>query len=48
MMRTDEIMLECLEKELRLIKEEVDDIERKLVIIRKNSDKLIDKDIRRK
>lgn len=48
MMRTDEIMLECLEKELRLIKMEVDDIERKLVIIRKNSDKLMNKDMRRK
>lgn len=48
MMRTDEIMLECLEKEIRLIKEELDDIERKLVILRKNTDKLTDKDIRRK
>ena len=48
MMRTDEIMLECLEKEIRLIKEEVDDIERKLVILRKNTDRLTDKNIRRK
>ena len=48
MMRTDEIMQECLEKEIRLIKEEVDDIERKLVILRKNTDKLTDKDMRRK
>lgn len=29
MMRNDRIMLECLEKELRLIKAEVDDIEKK-------------------
>lgn len=48
MMRNDRIMLECLEKEIRLIKEEVDDIERKLVILRKNTDKLTDKDMRRK
>ncbi len=41
-------MLECLEKELRLIKAEVDDIERKLVILRKNTDKLADKNMRRK
>lgn len=48
MMRTDEIMLECLEKELRLIKMEVDDIEKKLVVIRRNADRLKDKDMRRK
>ena len=48
MMRTDEIILECLEKELRLIKDEVDDIEKKLVILRKNTDRLTDKNIRRK
>ena len=48
MMRNDRIMLECLEKELRLIKAEVDDIEKKLVILRKNTDRLTDKNIRRK
>ena len=48
MMRNDRIMLECLEKELRLIKAEVDDIEKKLVVIRRNADRLKEKDMRRK
>ena len=48
MKRNEKVMLECLEKEIRLIKAEVDDIEKKLVVIRRNADRLKEKDMRRK
>lgn len=42
MTKNDEIILECLEKEMRLIKRQMDDIEKDLIVLRRHADKLKD------
>ena len=46
MMRNDLIMLECLEKEIRLMRAELDEIEKRIIILQRHAERLTDKDTR--